>query len=73
VHRFLDKLVGPSVVQLTLDPIVLFLLLQQLLRQRLTPECASTHLQKVDHGKGVLTMLSFDPQPRLDSDQEWLA
>lgn len=59
-------------IQLTLDPIVPFLVIKPLLGQRVRSKSAATTLKKVDHREGVVALWAFDPQPRPDTGQERL-
>jgi hypothetical protein len=48
-------------VELTLYPIVLFLLVEPNLRKRFATQRAATPLEYIDHQESVVRLLAFDP------------
>jgi hypothetical protein len=63
MHRLRFKRIRASVIQLSLNPIVLFLLVKPGLRQRRSTKRAAASLQQVDHGQGVVALLALAMQP----------
>ena len=60
MHRLGNELVGASVIQFTLNPVMLLLVVKPCLRKRIWTKCAATSLQQVDHCQGVVALQRLD-------------
>ncbi len=62
MHRLRDKGRGAAMIQLPLNPVMLFLFCEPGLRKWRAPERASATLQQQDHCQGVIALLGLDAQ-----------
>jgi hypothetical protein len=60
VHRFGHKGIGASVIELALDPVMLFLFLKPSRRQRVWTKGSSPALKQLDHHEGVVALRLLD-------------
>jgi hypothetical protein len=73
MHRSRYEPIAAAVVELSLNPIELFLFVKPCLRKPCTPKRAVASSQQFNHSQGVFALSRLDSQPRLDSDQERLS
>src|SRR5713226_63400 len=64
MHRLGDKCLGPSVIQLALNPVQLFLVVEPRLRKWRPAERPFASLQQFDHVKCVVALLCLDSERR---------
>jgi hypothetical protein len=72
VHRPRDEGICASMIELALNPVVHFLLVEPGLRKGRGTKCPSAALEEVNHFQGVSALRTLDSQPRLNPGQKGL-